>query len=163
MYDQNERGAAAASSTCTPTIVPAGARRHSKLADLPNRPPPLAEGDVDFDAEESACVFSNETAGADDDVNGDNVLGVGIVRDAGDMFRWEPAYHPKTAAFAAFVAAYDPPVEHVPEPVAARAAALDRNEGYARRPRRSATRIPRGRGRTASAIATTWPRPRPRR
>ena len=83
-----------------------GSRWHKNMSDMPNRPPPLAEGDVDFDARESACVFSNETADADGEVNGDNVLGVGTVRcedrrlgrylsptlfkarGADDLFRW---------------------------------------------------------------------------
>jgi len=79
---------------------------YKNLADMPNRPPPLVKGQVDFDARESACVFFNETDADDYGVNGDNVLGVGKVKcedrrlgpylsptlfkaqEADDLFRW---------------------------------------------------------------------------
>jgi len=125
-----------------------GSNWYNNMEDMPNRPIPLKEGMIDFDTEDAACVFSNETSVDDHGINGDNVLGVGSVkcqdkrlgpyvsptlfkaREADDLFRWwkatenahlvgfdqnkEAVYHPAAEAFAE---AYEPRVEHNPEPL----------------------------------------------
>jgi len=76
-----------------------GSTWHENLSDMPNRPPPLLEGQTAYDTEPSACRSP--------DVNfRDNILGIGKVqcqdkslgpymsptmfklREEGDMFRW---------------------------------------------------------------------------
>lgn len=79
-----------------------GAKWHRNLKDMPNRPPPLVQGDVDFDREPSACRLPEQP----EENNTGNTVGVGTVEcndarlgshlsptlfrleSAKDLFRW---------------------------------------------------------------------------
>mmetsp|Transcript_10446 Transcript_10446/g.24844 ORF Transcript_10446/g.24844 Transcript_10446/m.24844 type:complete len:593 (-) Transcript_10446:150-1928(-) len=91
-----------------------GDKWHRNLSDMPNRPPPLVNGKVDFDSEPSACRLPQQE---EESITG-NVLGVGTVecnddrlgsylsptlfrlKSAKDMYRWWKATEdPNFAAF----------------------------------------------------------------
>uniref|UniRef100_A0A7S4EK24 Fe2OG dioxygenase domain-containing protein n=1 Tax=Pseudo-nitzschia australis TaxID=44445 RepID=A0A7S4EK24_9STRA len=81
-----------------------GDRWHQNLSDVPNRPPPLLEGQVDYDRESSSCSLPEQQQREEN--NTDNILGIGTVecnddrlgqyisptfyksKSAGDLFRW---------------------------------------------------------------------------
>mmetsp|Transcript_10711 Transcript_10711/g.21554 ORF Transcript_10711/g.21554 Transcript_10711/m.21554 type:complete len:644 (+) Transcript_10711:3-1934(+) len=78
-----------------------GSSWHRNLSDMPNRPPPLLKGQVDYDAETTSCSLPEQQ-----DNGTENTLGVGIVEcndnrlgshvsptfhtleSAKDLFRW---------------------------------------------------------------------------
>jgi len=84
-----------------------GASWHNNLSDMPNRPPPLLEGQVDYDSEPTACRLPEEQDSNNTDENDlENSLGVGTVEcndkrlgtyisptlfratSGSDLFRW---------------------------------------------------------------------------
>ena len=90
-----------------------GSRWHVNLSDMPNRPPPLLEGQVHYDTHQGACVVAATATDTNDNSNDNsndndnsNVLGIGTVecddhrlgsfvsptlfraREADDLFRW---------------------------------------------------------------------------
>jgi hypothetical protein len=88
-----------------------GSKWYQNLSDMPNRPPPLLEGQVNYDTHEGACKHMGATGveiGVEttDTTTNDNVLGIGNVecddhrlghfisptlfkaREADDLFRW---------------------------------------------------------------------------
>ena len=82
-----------------------GGQWHRNLSDMPNRPPPLLEGQVDYDTETSSCSLPEQQQLQEDNTTG-NILGLGTVecndnrlgshvsptfhtlKSAKDLFRW---------------------------------------------------------------------------